>query len=156
MTFSKYLNSTAIICLLFVTACDNDNTISDIDFTEIVSGNTTLDGSLANKKIEVFTDQASLNASLALYINLVTEHDVDFTTRRAVLLSMGGRNTGGYSIAAEAIEDHTDYIKLKVLLSKPGDNCFTTQALTSPYQFIEFQSLKEPLFEERVEVIDCN
>ena len=156
MTFSNHLTAAAIICLLLVTACDNDNTVSEIDFTEIVSGDITLDGSLANKKVEVFTDQASLNASLAIYVNLVTEHTVDFTTSRAVLLSMGARGSGGQSISAEAIEDYTDHIKLKILLSAPGNNCLVTLAFTSPYQFIEFDSLKTVVIEERLEVIDCN
>jgi hypothetical protein len=71
------------------------------------------------------------------------------------LLSLGGRSTGGYSISAEKIEDHGEFIKASIIIKKPGSNCGVTQALTSPYQFVEVESVKELLFEERIEVINC-
>jgi len=139
-----------------VTDSNADSPIPEINFGEIISGDNTMSGLQENRKIEVFSDQASLNSSLAIYVQFITEHTVDFNSRRAVLLSMGGRSTGGYSIKAEAVEDYDDYIKLKVFLTKPGNNCITTQALTSPYQFIEIESVKELVIEERVVVVNCN
>jgi hypothetical protein len=80
---------------------------------------------------------------------------VDFSSRRVILLSLGGRPTGGYSISVEKIVDHGDFIKASIVIKKPGSNCFVTQAQTSPYQFVEVESVKELLFEERVEVVNC-
>ena len=71
------------------------------------------------------------------------------------MLSLGRRPTGGYSISAEKIEDYGEFIKASIIIKKPGINCGVTQALTSPYQFIEVESVKELLFEERVEVVNC-
>lgn len=139
-----------------ITVSDADTPVPEVDFSVIISGQNTLSGLPENRKIEVFTDQQSLNSILALYVNFVTEPPIDFTSSQAVLLSMGGRSSGGYSIAAEAVEDHGDYNKLKVLLTTPGSNCYTTQALTSPYQFIEIKSTKELLIEERLVVTDCS
>ena len=143
---------------LLISCIDDSNATSpipSINYVVIASGENTVSGMQENRKIEVFTDQTSLNASLSLYVQFVTEYTVDFSTRRAVLLSMGGRPTGGYSIAAESIQDYGSYIKLYVVLKKPGNNCFTTQALTSPYQFIEIESVVELVVEESVVVVDC-
>ncbi|MDH4234348.1 MAG: protease complex subunit PrcB family protein [Gallionella sp.] len=124
-------------------------------FTVIVSGNNTISGVPENRKIEVFTNQASFNSSLYLYIQPIKEHTVDFSMRRVALLSLGGRSTSGYSISVENIEDFGEYIKAKVLIKKPGSNCIVTQSLTSAYEFIEIESVKELVFEERVAVVNC-
>ena len=147
------LSPTLVSC---VADSNADSPTPEISFGVIVSGDNTMNGLQENRKIEVFADQVSLNASLALYERFITEHTVDFRSKRAVLLSMGGRSTGGYSIKVDAVEDYDDYIKLKVLLTKPGNNCITTQALTSPYQFIEIESDKELVIEEKVMVVNCN
>jgi hypothetical protein len=80
---------------------------------------------------------------------------VDFSSRREALLSLGARSTGGYSISAEKIVDYGEFITASIVIKKPGNNCVVTQAQTSPYQFVEVESVKELLFEERVEVVDC-
>ncbi len=130
--------------------------IPSVTYLEIVSGDNNINGRQENKKITVFSDQASLNSALAIYIQSVTEHTVDFHSSQAALLSMGGRSSGGYSIGAEYVEDHGDYIELGIVLTKPGDSCFTNQMLTSPYQFIEIKSTKKLIINERVVVADCN
>ncbi len=135
-------------------SAENSNTL--INFSEIAAGENTINGEQENRKIEVFTDQTSLNSALAVYLNSAQEHTVDFALKRAVLLSMGGQNSGGYSIATEAIEERGNYIILKVVLTQPGDGCMTTQALTSPYQFVEIDSVKELIINERVVVMDCS
>jgi hypothetical protein len=132
-----------------------DTPLPTVTITVIASGDNTISGSPENRKIEVFTSQTSFDSSLYLYIQPFAEHTVDFSSRRVALLSLGGRPTGGYSISVEKIEDFGDYIKAKVLIKKPGNNCIVTQTQTSPYEFIEIESVKELLFEERVEVQGC-
>lgn len=134
----------------------NTNTpLPTVNYSVIASGDNTINGQPENKKLEVFTNQSTFNSNFYLYIQPIAEQTVDFSSRRVALLSLGGRPTGGYSISAEKIEDFGDYIKATVLIKKPGANCIVTQALTSPYQFVEVESTKELLFEERVELVDC-
>lgn len=134
---------------------DADTPPSTVTFTVIASGNNTISGAPANRKIEVFTSQASFNSSWHLYIQPDTERTVDFSSKKVVLLSLGMRSTGGYSISVEKIEDFGEYITAQVLIKKPGSNCIVTQAQTSPYEFTEIASMKELLFEERIEVQEC-
>ena len=48
---------------------------------------------------------------------LFTEHTVDFSVRKVALLSLGARDTSGYSISLEIIVDFGDYIKATVLIN---------------------------------------
>ena len=132
-----------------------DTPLPAVNFTVIASGDNTISGQPVNKKLEIFTDQTAFNASLYLFIQPFVEHTVDFSSRRVALLSLGGRPTGGYTILAEKIEDHGEFIKASIVIKKPGSNCGVTQWLTSPYQFVEIESVKELLFEERIEVVNC-
>jgi hypothetical protein len=140
--------------LLVSCALDSDADTS-ASYSVIAAGDNTISGVPANRKLEVYTDQASFNSSLYLFLQPVAEHTVDFSSRRVILLSLGGRPTGGYSIAVEKIVDYGEFIKASIVIKKPGSNCIVTQAQTSPYQFAEVESVKELLFEERVEVVNC-
>lgn len=142
-----------VSCIFESTA---DTPMPYVPFRVIASGDYPLDGLQQNKKIEVFTDQASFNSSLSAYTQPTTEHTVDFSSSRVVLLSLGGRGTGGSSIKAEKIDDYGSHLKVTVLIVEPGGGCAVTQSLTSPYEFIEIESVKELLFEERFEMRHCN
>ena len=126
-----------------------------VSYSVIASGDSTINGLPENRKLEIYTNQTAFNSNLYLFLQPLAEHTVDFSSRRVALLSLGGRPTGGYSISAEKIEDYGEFIKASIVIKKPGSNCVVTQAQTSPYQFVEVESVKELLFEERVEVVNC-
>lgn len=153
---AKYLFSIMFLNFILLGYANAENLVSKVNFVVIASGFNATNGAEVNRKIEIFTSQKALNSSLAIFTILKKEHTIDFNSKQSVLLSMGTRSSGGYSIKTETIEDHGNYIKLKVLLTKPGNNCMVSQMLTSPYQFIEIESDKELVVEERVVVDDCN
>ena len=159
MSISRLLVILIIVLAPLSVSCVSESTtnapLPTVKFTVIASGEYTISGLPENRKIEVFTSQTSFNSSFYLYTQPITEHTVDFSGRRVTLLSLGERDTGGYSISIEEIEGFGDYIKAKVLVKKPGSNCVVTQSQTSPYEFIEIESINELLFEERVEVESC-
>jgi hypothetical protein len=126
-----------------------------LNYSVIAAGDNTISGLPENRKLEVYTDQTSFDANLYLFIQPFAEHIVDFSSRRVVLLSLGGRPSGGYSISVEKIEDYGEYIKASIVIEKPGSNCVVTQAQTSPFQFVEVESIKELIFEERIAVVNC-
>ncbi len=148
--------------LIFVTllqSCAHKSTakkpLPTVKFSVIASGDITISGLPENRKLEIFSNQASFNSSFNIYIHPTTEHTVDFSTKRVALISLGKRYTDGYSISLDKIEDFGDYIKAKVLIKKPDNNCVVSQAKTSPYEFIEIESTNEILFEEHVENQIC-
>lgn len=144
---------------IFLTACIPDlnaeTPIQTVPFSIIVAGDHTLSGTFENRKLEVFRDQTSLDASLALYVQSIQQHVVDFSTQQAVLINIGQRNSGGYSVSTDQILEFSDHLKVKITLTKPGNGCATTLALTSPFEFIEAQSTKEIIFEQTLVTIDC-
>lgn len=152
---------TVLLCVvapLLVSCAPDSNAgtpLPTVNFSVIAAGDHTISGLPENRKLEVYTDQASFDSSLHLFIQPIAEYIVDFSSRRVVLLSLGGRPTGGYSISVEKIEDYGDFIKASIIIKKPGSNCVVTQAQTSPYQFVEVESVKELLFEEIIEVVNC-
>ena len=151
--FAVLLTSCLAGCLSDTRA---ETPIPTVPFSVIVSGDNPVSGVDKNRKLEVFRDQASLNTRLAEYVQLVQEHTVDFSTKRAVLLDLGQRNTGGYSIATSEIQEFNDHVIIVITVTKPGSTCAVTQAFTSPFEFIEVQSIKEILFVEQLVVSNCN
>jgi hypothetical protein len=87
-----------------------------LNYSVIAAGDNTISGLPENRKLEVYTDQTSFDANLYLFIQPFVEHIVDFSSRRVVLLSLGGRPTGGYSISVEKIEDYGEYIKASIVI----------------------------------------
>ncbi len=151
-----FLLSVVAPLLMSCTPDSNAGTpLPSVGYSVIASGDHTISGSPENRKLEIYVNQTSFNSSLYLFIQPLAEYTVDFSSRRVALLSLGGRPTGGYSISTEKIEDYGEFIKASIVIKKPGSNCLVTQEPTSPYQFIEVESVKELLFEERVEVVDC-
>ena len=157
----KLTNTLFVVLIIFCLAgCLSDTNAEtptqDVPFSEIVSGQNPVSVVYENRKIEVFKDQASLNARLAAYVQLTQEHTVDFSKKRAVLINLGQRSTGGYSVATSGIQEFSEHIMAFITITKPGSNCAVTQSFTSPFQFIEVQSTREIVFAEQLVVSDCN
>ena len=158
MKLKVFIVLLCVVAPLLVSCAPDSNAgtpLPTVNYSVIAAGDHTISGLPENRKLEIYTDQASFDSSLYLFIQPIAEYIVDFSSRRVVLLSLGGRPTGGYSISVEKIEDYGDFIKAAIVIKKPGSNCVVTQALTSPYQFVEVESVKELLFEERIEVVNC-
>jgi hypothetical protein len=47
---------------------------------------------------------------LAEYVQFIQESTVDFSTEQEVILDLGQRNTGGYSIATSEIQEFNDHV----------------------------------------------
>jgi hypothetical protein len=65
-----------------------------VNFSVIASGDHTVSGLPENRKAEVFTGHDSFNSSFYSFVQPMTEHTVDFSAKRVVLLSLGERVTG--------------------------------------------------------------
>jgi hypothetical protein len=62
--------------------------------------------------------------------------EIDFPQEYVIAVFAGEKQTGGHSIAVASIVDKDDTRTVEVALTKPGGNCATTQAITSPYQIV--------------------
>ncbi|MDH5711980.1 MAG: protease complex subunit PrcB family protein [Gammaproteobacteria bacterium] len=149
-----------IFTSVFLSGCLPDSNaetpVPTVPFSVIASGDYPASGSFENRKLEVFRNQASLDASLATYAQLSQPYIVDFSTSQAILINVGQRTSGGYSVKTDVVQEFSDHIKVFTTLTKPGNGCLTTLALTYPFEIIEVQSTKEVIFEQQLIMYNCN
>ncbi len=143
--------------LVFGCSSSNEGTESGVplSFSVIGSGPYLSGGEGRPKLVETYTDQASYDSALNTYALRVDGEVIDFAIDQVVLVTMGSRNSGGYTIAAESVKDAGEIVELNVLLSSPGADCVTTDALTHPYQVLKINSLKEVRTIERNVIESC-
>ncbi|MCJ8313577.1 MAG: protease complex subunit PrcB family protein [Saccharospirillaceae bacterium] len=135
----------------------NDDQVLEGDsvtYTVIHSANSKTNGELGSKTFKVLKSQAEYFDELANYSTDATK-TIDFDHAQVILLDIGQRNSGGYSVEISDINEFDDYIKVEVNIQSPGNGCITTQALTNPYKFIELQGTKEITINESLVSIDC-
>jgi len=159
MISGKTFISVALLGVALLFGCSSANNGPDsgepISFTVVGSGSLQVSETKDPKKFETYTDQAAFDNALSKYSLQVDGEVVDFTVDQVVLVSMGAQSSGGYSISAESVVDAGDYIELNLILSSPGANCITSQALTHPYQMLKINTQKEVRANERNVVENC-
>jgi hypothetical protein len=81
---------------------------------------------------------------------------VDFANEYVIGVFAGGKSSGGYSIAVDAVSDYGDVRTVAATVSEPAPSCITTQALTSPYQIIAVPaSLSALKAEDATAIVPC-
>ena len=109
---------------------------------------------------KVITSQAELTETWGeAYKNLMPSPKppkIDFEEYQVVLVAMGMKNSGGYSIKIASVNNSKGNYMINVTETSPGKNCMTTEALTFPFQLIQ---VKKPtgktIFNVTEKVIDC-
>ncbi len=124
-------------------------------FDTVASGRQSLIGPYGNKTLEVYRDQAALDAALTNYTHTGLTVDVNFATDQVFLVDMGQRNSGGYSVDTLKVEETEDAAVVTLQYSTPGSGCIVDAALSSPYVFVRVTSRKEILFSESLVVQAC-
>ncbi|MNQ84308.1 hypothetical protein D3C85_994320 [compost metagenome] len=67
----------------------------------------------------------------------------DINTSNYVILNMGEKNTGGYSIGVEKVEETDKNIIITVKENNPAPDAMTMQVITYPYTVVKIHSKKE-------------
>ncbi|MFH6958781.1 protease complex subunit PrcB family protein [Flavobacterium aquidurense] len=70
------------------------------------------------------------------------KHD-DISNSNYVVLNMGEKNTGGYSIAVEKVEETDKNIVITVKEVSPAPDAMVIQVITYPYTVVKIHSKKE-------------
>jgi hypothetical protein len=107
-----------------------------------------------NKSVIIIKNQTDYKDEL-LKRTSETIKTVNFDEEIIVLIDMGTKNTGGYAIDIQTFTEENDYIRAKVILTFPGDNCTTTQALTNPFKLIKLKTTKDVLVTEELSISNC-
>ncbi len=142
----------------FISGCADDATaedpFSESEFSELQSGLHTDSDAYTQKQSKVIVSQKDYDKELLVYTSASPE-SIDFLTSKVLLVDMGKRNTGGYSIKVTSIDVNENYVVAHVNLMQPGQNCLVTDALTNPYQFVLIPTQKEVLITERITLEEC-
>ncbi|OXA80295.1 PrcB C-terminal [Flavobacterium aquidurense] len=67
----------------------------------------------------------------------------DISNSNYVILNMGEKNTGGYSIGVEKVEETDKNVIITVKENSPAPDAMTMQVITYPYTVVKIHSKKE-------------
>ncbi len=125
-----------------------------LGFEELHKGLFIVDGRLSSKTIKVINSEVDYKKILATYTRDPAKA-VDFEKGRVLLLDVGQRNTGGFSVAVSAVEEHEKHVVVKVVITNPSPSCMLFQALTNPFQFSYIATHKNLLIVEELQYHNC-
>jgi len=81
---------------------------------------------------------------------------VDFTRECVVVAALGGRGSGGYSVAVTGAVETNREVVIDVRSTSPGPGCAVTLGLTQPMDIVKLpRSTRTVRFAERSEITNC-
>lgn len=80
---------------------------------------------------------------------------VNFDESYVIGVFAGQKPSGGHSIAVSRVIDENGVRNVAIAITRPGAECVTSQALTSPYQFIVVPFSDRPLAKTDQELEAC-
>ena len=82
--------------------------------------------------------------------------EIDFSREMLIVVAMGERNTGGFSIIVDGVYERDKKLEVVVKSTSPGKNCMLSQAFTQPVDIIRVQKSDYPVvFRETNVSNDC-
>lgn len=109
----------------------------------------------SKRQTRVISTQADYEAALALY-SIDEPHQLDFNAGQVLLVDMGIRPTGGFSVKVAGVNDGMKgAVRVDVVLTRPGHGCVVAQALTNPFQFVYIPTRYEILIFEKLVTSNC-
>lgn len=81
---------------------------------------------------------------------------VDFSENMLLFTIRATKPHGGFTTKISKVVKADGVLAVKINNTNPGDGCFTTQALTAPYQIVKIEKLDGPVqFYEKTAVENC-
>lgn len=112
-----------------------------------------------SKLYEVLTEQSDGGGNIQFYEILSEPNEIkmllgdeflkdkikesDIQNSNFVILNMGEKKSGGYSIGVSTVEETTSNIVVTVIEKSPDANAMVTQNITYPYTIVKINSKKE-------------
>lgn len=123
---------------------------------------TTLKTVSSNKLYEILNQQSYGGATIQFYEILSESNEIkmllndenlkrkitpiDVHQANFIILNMGEKPTGGYSIGIDNVEETVDTIVIKVKIINPEAGSIVTQSLTTPFCVVKINSKKKIIF----------
>jgi hypothetical protein len=146
----NYINFILLFCLF---ACGSKNTNSignkvemSNSLYEIIHQNEYSGYGIKENKI---IETEELFNKLINDLKLDNVQKIDFSLYKVVVLNLGEKTTGGYSISTNNVKEEGNVIVVDVYESSPKANDFVTDALTYPICILKIKSRKEIVFKTK-------
>lgn len=101
-------------------------------------------------------DQGTLESAWARLFNQVQGNPaptVDFAHDMVILVALGGRSSGGFTVRVDAITRSGDGAVVRYTATRPGPDCMTTQSQTSPVEVVRAPRVAGTVRFERRDVV---
>jgi len=87
---------------------------------------------------ELIKDQAAWEKTWTRHATRVLEKrpEVDFSKEMVILVALGRKNTGGYTIEVTKVEPVGDKLQITVRRKSPTPGAMTVQMVTAPFQMV--------------------
>lgn len=141
-----------------ITSKSNPTIVSTpVNYSVIKSG---INGDFPTQKKLVITNEEEFKKAWANafknFLKKDTPPKIDFETKLIILVTMGEKSSGGYTINISDISENKNKVVVTVLNSIPEASCPTTSALTFPFEFIQLdKTTKEIVFKTIENTLKC-
>jgi hypothetical protein len=130
----------------------------NITYIELNSGT---NGDFPEKTNKIINNQNDYNeawtAAFKRFFDKQKPARIDFETKMILLVTMGEKTSGGYTIKIDSITENEKTIVVTVLETSPGKNCMNTSVMTYPHQIVELKkSSKEIVFKTVEKTYNCD
>lgn len=122
------------LLLAVVSACSGSPTAPGDSFREIGSG--TFSGFTEQQVVAVRDEATWVKVREQLVFGSGAAPPIDFAADTLVLVALGQRPTGGYTVRVESVARRGGVLEISAVEQAPGGSCVTIQALTQPFQVI--------------------
>ncbi len=139
------MKNTILIGLLFIlVSCNSTKDYTNTVFEEIYNSQIGGKDEFAYEHITSNEDFLTLIERLNLQ---EVENDkmleLDFSKNDVVVIYLGQRNTGGYSISVDSLYWQDSILNIETIITKPGKGENVTMVITTPYCVVSIPKAKE-------------
>ncbi|WP_264554175.1 protease complex subunit PrcB family protein [Flavobacterium sp. N2038] len=131
----------SILIVFVLVSCGAKKTASSTALYEVLTEQT--DGGGNIKFFEILTEpnEIKMLENDPLLADKMKQDNI--SNSNYVILNMGEKNTGGYSIGIEKVEETDQNIIITVKENNPAADAMVTQVITYPYTVVRIHSKKE-------------
>lgn len=156
-------NISLILLLAITLSCKNTKQTTQstpvsypiaIVFDEITQGD---NGGFMSKKNSIINTPEEFdevwNEAFSNFMNKPPLPKINFETKLVLLIAMGEKTNGGYSIQVASVTENENDVTVIIQETIPGPTCMTTSAMTYPFQLIEIPATSKKIIFNTIEKI---
>ncbi len=131
-----------LFSVLMLLSCSSSKTPKEVSYQIIMESS---HNGKMHESYEVIDNHIDLNKTYKLIKDELVPN-IDFAKARVVVLYMGQKNTGGYTIGIEEVREESNKVIVKIKKTYPDG--IATMVITEPFVIAKINTTKKIEFEE--------